>query len=64
VIAAGSVEAEEQIQLLARSGAWAFTIGSAIFEGLLPGGPAFDTQVRCVLKAAGHSRSQADRPQS
>jgi hypothetical protein len=64
VIAAGSVEAEAQIQLLARSGAWAFTIGSAIFEGLLPGGPAFDTQVRSVLQAASHGRSQADRLQS
>jgi hypothetical protein len=52
VIAAGSVEAEAQIQLLARSGAWAFTIGGAIFEGLLPGGPAFDSQVRSVLQAA------------
>jgi hypothetical protein len=62
VIAAGSVRDEAQIRLLDRSGAWAFTIGSAIFEGLLPGGPALDAQVRSVLIAAGHgSQTEADR---
>jgi hypothetical protein len=61
VIAAGSVQTEAQIQLLERSGAWAFTIGSAIFEGLLPGGPALDAQVRSVLNAAGQGQSQTDR---
>lgn len=60
VIVAGSVEGAAQIQLLARSGAWAFTIGSAIFEGLLPGAPAIGAQVRSALQSTGHGRSQAD----
>jgi hypothetical protein len=59
VIAAGSVAAAEQIRLLARSGAWAFTIGSAIFEGLLPGGPSLDGQVRSVLQVARRDRPRA-----
>jgi hypothetical protein len=56
VIAAGSVVAEDQIRVLARSGAWAFTIGSAIFERQLPGGPSLDGQVRAVLQAAGRGQ--------
>ena len=51
VIAAGSVASVEQIQGLARAGAWGFTIGGAIFEGRLPGGPDVATQVRNVLRA-------------
>jgi hypothetical protein len=58
VIAAGSVATADQIRVLARSGAWAFTIGTAIFEGLLPGGPSLKNQVRSVLQAAGHGRSR------
>jgi hypothetical protein len=61
VIAAGSVQGEAQIRLLDRAGAWAFTVGSAIFEGLLQGGPALDAQVRSVLHAAGHGQPEADR---
>jgi hypothetical protein len=49
VIAAGSVATFEQIAALARAGAWGFTIGGAIFEGLLPGGPDVSGQVRAVL---------------
>jgi hypothetical protein len=52
VIAAGSVASVAQIQTLARAGAWGFTIGSAIFEGRLPGGPSVAGQVRAVLAAA------------
>ena len=37
MIAAGSVVGFDQIELLARAGAWGFTIGGAIFEGKLPG---------------------------
>ena len=37
VIAAGSVVTDEQIALLARAGAWGFTIGSAVFDGSVPG---------------------------
>jgi hypothetical protein len=52
VIAAGSVVDFDQIELLARAGAWGFTIGSAIFEGKLPGGPDVAPQVEAVLEAA------------
>jgi NAD(P)H-dependent flavin oxidoreductase YrpB (nitropropane dioxygenase family) len=60
VIAAGSVTSAEQIDTLAAAGAWGFTIGSAIFDGLLPGGPDVAAQVREVLAisalAAGTAR--------
>jgi hypothetical protein len=55
VIAAGSVRSVAQIHLLARSGAWAFTIGSALFEGLFPGGPDPAAQVQSVLATAGQT---------
>ena len=49
VIAAGSVVDGTQIATLAAAGAWGFTIGGAIFEGRLPGGPNIAAQVRNVL---------------
>lgn len=52
VIAAGSVTSARQIQDLAAAGAWGFTIGSAIFDGALPGGPDVVAQVREVLALA------------
>jgi len=52
VIAAGSVASVQQIATLDAAGAWGFTIGGAIFEGRLPGGPAIDGQIRAVLAAA------------
>jgi len=52
VIAAGSVASVEQIRALDQAGAWGFTIGGAIFEGRLPGGPGIDGQIREVLQAA------------
>jgi len=51
VIAAGSVTGADQIRVLAQAGAWGFTIGSAIFEGKLPGGPSVAGQVSAVLAA-------------
>jgi hypothetical protein len=53
VIAAGSVASVAQIRALEGAGAWGFTIGSAIFEGRLPGGPSVAGQIREVLRAAG-----------
>ena len=53
VIAAGSVTSTAQITALDEAGAWGFTIGGAIFEGRLPGGPSVAGQVRGVLRAAG-----------
>ena len=52
VIAAGSVASTAQISALDRAGAWGFTIGGAIFEGRLPGGPSIAGQVIEVLRAA------------
>jgi hypothetical protein len=51
VIAAGSVAALEQVVDLQAAGAWGFTIGGAIFEGRLPGGPMVAGQVAAVLEA-------------
>jgi NAD(P)H-dependent flavin oxidoreductase YrpB (nitropropane dioxygenase family) len=53
VIVAGSITTLEQISALDRAGAWGFTIGGAIFEGRLPGGPTVPGQVAAVLEAAG-----------
>ena len=52
VIAAGSVVRDEQINMLSSAGAWGFTIGSAIFDGLFPGAPDVAAQVRHVLRIA------------
>jgi hypothetical protein len=52
VIVAGSVASLQQIRDIAASGAWGFTIGGAVLEGLLPGGPDIAGQVKAVLSAA------------
>lgn len=52
VIAAGSITTAGQIHDLAAAGAWGFTIGSAIFDRLLPGAPDVVGQVREVLTIA------------
>jgi hypothetical protein len=49
VVAAGSVDSAERIDALARAGAWAFTIGGAIFDGRLPAGHGIREQVECAL---------------
>jgi len=51
VIAAGSVRSLEQIAALEAAGAWGFTIGSAIFEGVFPGAPSVPAQIEAVLAA-------------
>jgi hypothetical protein len=60
VIAAGSVVDFDQIRLLEQAGAWGFTIGSAIFEGKLPGAPDVAAQVRAVLDATAPNSSPAE----
>lgn len=52
VITAGSVTTEQQIDGLARAGAWGFTIGGAIFDGALPGAKDVVSQVRTALRCA------------
>ena len=49
VIAAGSVATIEQIGVLEEAGAWGFTIGSAIFDGVFPGAPSVPAQIEAVL---------------
>jgi hypothetical protein len=48
---AGSIATLEQIAAVEAAGAWGFTIGGAIFEGRLPGGPGVAGQVEAVLGA-------------
>jgi hypothetical protein len=52
VIVAGAITGADQIGAVAAAGAWAFTIGSAIFEGQLPGAPSVAAQIRGVLAAS------------
>jgi hypothetical protein len=56
VIVAGSVASLGQIRDIAEAGAWGFTIGGAIFEALLPGGPDLASQITAVLSAADAAR--------
>jgi hypothetical protein len=56
VVAAGSVASVEQIHALRDAGAWGFTIGGAIFEDRLPGGPGVPGQVAAVLEASAKPR--------
>ncbi|GBE22959.1 hypothetical protein BMS3Bbin01_02337 [bacterium BMS3Bbin01] len=52
VIAAGSVDRAERIRALRDAGAWAFTIGGAIFDGRLPGAPSLAAQIEWALEVA------------
>jgi DhnA family fructose-bisphosphate aldolase class Ia len=49
VIVAGTIASLAQIRDVAAAGAWGFTIGGAIFEDRLPGGPGVPGQLREVL---------------
>lgn len=49
VIVAGSIASIERAAAVSEAGAWGYTIGSAIFDGLLPGAPSVAEQVRRVL---------------
>lgn len=52
VIAAGSVDSADRINALAAAGAWAFTIGGAVFDARLPAGPSVREQVEGALALA------------
>jgi hypothetical protein len=51
VIVAGSIASIDRAIAVSEAGAWGFTIGSAVFDGLLPGAPSVADQVRAVLEA-------------
>ena len=59
VIVAGSIASVERAVAVSEAGAWGYTIGSAIFDGLLPGAPSIADQVRRVLE---ETASGADSP--
>jgi len=62
VIAAGSVATVAQINALEEAGAWGFTIGGAIFEGRLPGGPSVSGQIGEVLRLSSVRSGDAAGP--
>jgi hypothetical protein len=51
VIVAGSIASIDRVLAVSEAGAWGYTIGSAVFDGLLPGAPSIADQVRGVLDA-------------
>ena len=52
VVIAGSIDSAERIEAVTRLGAWGFTIGGAVFEGVLPAGPTVREQVEWTLACA------------
>jgi len=52
VVVAGSIDGAKRIRAMAGAGAWAFTIGGAIFDGLLPGAPDIAAQIDWTLQQA------------
>ena len=61
VIVAGSIASIDRVLAVSEAGAWGYTIGSAIFDGLLPGVPSVADQVRCVLEATAAHASRETR---
>jgi hypothetical protein len=59
VIVAGSIASTDRIFAVSEAGAWGYTIGSAIFDGLLPGAPSLVDQIRHVLAATPQSSADA-----
>jgi hypothetical protein len=52
VIAAGSIDGNVRVQAMLQAGAWGFTVGSALFDGIFITDP-FRTQVNTILKFEG-----------
>ncbi|HKY48146.1 MAG TPA: 1-(5-phosphoribosyl)-5-((5-phosphoribosylamino)methylideneamino)imidazole-4-carboxamide isomerase [Acidimicrobiia bacterium] len=53
VVVAGSIDRAERIRGVAGAGAWAFTIGGAIFDGVLPGAPDMAAEIEWTLQQCG-----------
>jgi len=51
VVVAGSVDGVARIQAVRAGGAWAFTVGSAVFDGAFPAPATTRDQVRFILDA-------------
>jgi hypothetical protein len=58
VIVAGSIASIDRIRAVSEAGAWGYTIGSAIFDGVLPGAPSVADQVRHVLEVTASRAAQ------
>ena len=54
-IVAGSIADIDRVRTVSAAGAWGYTIGSAVFDGLLPGAPSVADQVRGVLESTAQS---------
>lgn len=52
VIAAGSIDSAERVQVMLQAGVWAFTVGSAIFDGRFLGAPV-PQQIDNILRFEG-----------
>ena len=50
-----------RVLAVSEAGAWGYTIGSAIFDGLLPGAPSIADQVRHVLEETAQSSADPSR---
>jgi hypothetical protein len=61
VIVAGSIATIDRVLAVSDAGAWGFTIGSAIFDALLPGAPSVPDQVRGVIEATTASAARESR---
>jgi 4-hydroxythreonine-4-phosphate dehydrogenase len=61
VVVAGSVDSDARIHAVQRSNAWAFTVGSAVFDHLFPAARSAAAQVDHVLEVVG-SAGGAGRP--
>jgi hypothetical protein len=59
VIVAGSIAGIDRVLTVSAAGAWGYTIGSAVFDGLLPGAPSIADQVCGVLAATAQARANA-----
>jgi len=58
---AGSIASIDRALAVSEAGAWGYTIGSAVFDGLLPGAPSVVDQVRRVLEATAADASRETR---
>jgi hypothetical protein len=56
VVVAGSIDTRERIQTVSDAGAWAFTVGSAVFDGAFPAETSVRGQVEYVLDVIGRPR--------
>jgi len=62
VVVAGSVDSYARIRAVQRSGAWAFTVGSAVFDHAFPAAHSAAAQVEHILEVATSTGLATSRP--